>query len=54
MYVCMYIDFRFVDEKVCREISAKAVLAKRKLKKNRHSSLVYIELTVPAGKSLTH
>ena len=31
---------RFVDENDYREISAKAVLAKRKLKKNRLSSLV--------------
>ena len=30
----------FVDENDNREISAKAVLAKRKLKKNRPSSLV--------------
>ena len=31
---------RFVDENDYREISAKAVLAKRKLKNNRLSSLV--------------
>ena len=31
---------RFVDENDYREISAKAVSAKRKLKKNRPSSLV--------------
>ena len=31
---------RFVDENDCREISAKAVSAKRKFKKNRPSSLV--------------
>ena len=31
---------RFVDENDWREISAKAVTAKRKLKKNRPSSLV--------------
>ena len=34
------IAIRFVDENDYREISAKAVLAKRKLKKNRLSSLV--------------
>ena len=34
------IAIRFVDEKDYREISAKAVSAKRKLKKNRPSSLV--------------
>ena len=33
------IAIRFVDEKDCREISAKAVSAERKLKKNRPSSL---------------
>ena len=31
---------RFVDENDYREIASKAVLAKRKLKKNRPSSLV--------------
>ena len=31
----------FVDENDYREISAKAVTAKRKLKKNRPSSIVY-------------
>ena len=34
------IAIRFVDENDCWEISAKAVLAKRKLNKNRPSSLV--------------
>ena len=34
------ITIRFVDENDYREISAKAVPAKRKLKKNRPSSLV--------------
>ena len=34
------IAIRFVDENDLREISAKAVSAKRKLKKNRSSSLV--------------
>ena len=34
------IAIRFVDENDEREISAKAVSAKRKLKKNRPSSLV--------------
>ena len=34
------IAIRFVDENYYREISAKAVSAKRKLKKNRPSSLV--------------
>ena len=34
------IAIRFVDENDYREISAKAVLAKQKLKKNRPSSLV--------------
>ena len=34
------IAVRLVDENDCREISAKAVSAKRKLKKNRPSSLV--------------
>ena len=34
------IVIRFVDEHDYREISAKAVSAKRKLKKNRPSSLV--------------
>ena len=34
------IEIRFVDEKDYREISAKAVSAKRKLKKNHPSSLV--------------
>ena len=34
------IAIRFVDEKDYREISAKAVSAKRKLKENRPSSLV--------------
>ena len=34
------IAIRFVDENNEREISAKAVSAKRKLKKNRPSSLV--------------
>ena len=34
------IAIRFVDENDWREISAKAVSAKRKLKKNRPSSLV--------------
>ena len=34
------IAIRFVDENDYREISAKAVTAKRKLKKNRPSSLV--------------
>ena len=34
------IAIRFVDENDLREISAKAVSAKRKLKKNRPSSLV--------------
>ena len=34
------IAIRFVDEKDYREISAKAVSAKRKSKKNRPSSLV--------------
>ena len=34
------IAIRFVDEDDYREISAKAVSAKRKLKKNRPSSLV--------------
>ena len=34
------IAIRFVDENDYREISAKAVSAKRKLKKNRSSSLV--------------
>ena len=34
------IAIRFVDENDYREIAAKAVLAKRKLKKNRPSSLV--------------
>ena len=34
------ITIRFVDENDYREISAKAVSAKRKLKKNRLSSLV--------------
>ena len=40
---------RFVEENDYTEISAKAVSAKRKLKKNRPSSLVYIELTVQQG-----
>ena len=35
-----FIAIRFVDENDYREISAKAVSAKRKLKKNRPSSLV--------------
>ena len=39
---------RFVDENDSREISAKAVSAKRKLKKNRSSSSC-IELTVQQG-----
>ena len=43
------IAVRFVDENDYREISAKAISAKRKLKKNRPSSLVYIELTVQQG-----
>ena len=34
------IAIRFVDENDYREISAKAVSAKRKLKKNRPSSLI--------------
>ena len=34
------IAIRLVDENDCREISAKALSAKRKLKKNRPSSLV--------------
>ena len=34
------IAIRFVDENDCREISAKAVPAKRKLRKNRPASLV--------------
>ena len=34
------IAIRLVDESDCREISAKAVSAKRKLKKNRPSFLV--------------
>ena len=34
------IAIRFIDENDYREISAKAVSAKRKLKKNRPSSLV--------------
>ena len=34
------IAIRFVDENDCREISAKAVSAKWKLKKNHPSSLV--------------
>ena len=34
------IAIRFVDENHHREVSAKAVSAKRKLKKNRPSSLV--------------
>ena len=34
------IAIRYVDEKDYREISAKAVSAKRKLKKNRPSSVV--------------
>ena len=34
------IAIRFVDENYYREISAKAVSAKRKLKKNHPSSLV--------------
>ena len=34
------IDIRFVDENDYREISAKPVSGKRKLKKNRPSSLV--------------
>ena len=34
------ITIRFVDENEYREISAKVVSAKRKLKKNRPSSLV--------------
>ena len=34
------IAIRYVDEKDYREISAKALSAKRKLKKNRPSSLV--------------
>ena len=34
------VAIRFVDENDYREISAKAVLAKRKLKNNRLSSLV--------------
>ena len=41
----------FVDENDYREISAKAMSAKRKLKKNRPSSLVQYST---AGKSLTH
>ena len=44
------IAIRFVDENDYREISAKAVSAKRKLKKNRPSSLA----NSTAGKSLTH
>ena len=40
------IAIRFVDENYYREISAKAVSAKRKLKKNRPFSL---ELTVQQG-----
>ena len=35
------IAVRFVDENDYREISTKAVLAKRKLKKNRPSSVVW-------------
>ena len=42
----------FVDENDYREISAKAVSAKRKLKKNRPSPPVRANST--AGKSLTH
>ena len=42
----------FVEENDYREISAKAVSAKRKLKKNRPSSLEYANSA--AGKSLTH
>ena len=34
------IAIRLVDENDCRKISAKALSAKRKLKKNRPSSLV--------------
>ena len=41
------VAFRLVDENDHREISAKAVLAKRKLKKNGPSSLR--ELTVQQG-----
>ena len=47
------IAFRFVDENDYREISAKAVSAKRKLKKNRPSSLLY-RANSTARKSLTH
>ena len=35
------IAIRLVDENDCREISAKAVSAKRKLKKNRPFSVVW-------------
>ena len=44
------IAIRFVDENDWREISAKAVSAKRKLKKNPSSSLA----NSTAEKSLTH
>ena len=44
------IAIRFVDENDYRDISAKAVSAKRKLKKNRPSS----RGNSTAGKSLTH
>ena len=47
------ITIRFVDENDLREISAKAVSAKRKLKKNRPFSQLY-RANSTAGKSLTH
>ena len=43
------IAVRVVDENGYREISAKAVSAKRKLRKNRPSSISCIEITVQWG-----
>ena len=48
------IAIRFVDETEYREISAKAMSAKRKLKKNRPSSLALYRADSTARKSLTH
>ena len=44
----------FVDENDYREISAKAMSAKRKLKNNRPSSLALYRADSTARKSLTH
>ena len=46
------IRFNFVDENDCREISAKAVSAKRKIKKEL--PFLSYRANSKAGKSLTH